>query len=278
MVALLFAAGALVATAPAARAEEVKVLCPKVPPKTPDIARSAVYKDTPFKAGEAATYEVSWMGMKAGYATLEVRPPQKIGGIWQRVFHAEASTGDWFRHIFVAKEMAEAYSRPWDFGITKFYMDQNEGKLFSQPFRQEKWLDFDQDHCKVHERTKTPEKEVKADYDLSYGAIDALGVVYALRGRTFTLGKVERAPVYTSKKNWWLEAKPVAMENVTVGAGTFATVKLKLTTFLGKELQQQGDVYAWIATNTPEKQLVQVEGEIKLGSVWIKLDKFKEGN
>ena len=56
------------------------------------------------------------------------------------------------------------------------------------------------------------------------------------------------------------------------------TVKLKLQTFIGKELQQKGDVYAWIATGTPERQLVQIQGDIKLGSVWIKLHKFQPGS
>ena len=60
--------------------------------------------------------------------------------------------------------------------------------------------------------------------------------------------------------------------------GTYDTVKLKLTTFIGKELQQKGDIWAWVATNTPEKQLIQVQGEIKIGSVFVKLHKYVPGS
>jgi hypothetical protein len=267
----------LLAAAPA-RAEDIAVDCPKKVPKVPAIERADVYKDTPFKAGESAMYEVTWAGLKAGYATLEVRSPTKYNGIWHRVFHVEAATGDWFSGVFVAKEAVDAKSRPWDFGIAQFFMDQNEGKLFHSPFVQQKWLDFDHDHCVVHERTKVPDKaEEKADHPLFRGANDSLGVAYNLRARKFKLGQVERAPVYTSEKNWWLEATPLAFEKIQVPAGTFDTVKLKLKTFIGKQMQQQGDVYAWIATSTPEKQLVQIQGEIKLGSVWIKLHSYKAG-
>ncbi len=270
---------ASLAGAPVARAEDIKVECPKNPPKPPVVERADVYKATPFKAGESATYEISWGGAKVGYGTLEVRPPRKYNDVWHRVFHVTASTGDWFSAIFVAKEEMESISRPWDFGVSKFYMDQNEGKLLSRAFQQKKWLEFDHDHCKVHERIAQPDKkEESADHDLSYGAIDALGVLYNLRARDFKIGTKERAPVYTSEKNWWLEAEPLAMEKVSVPAGTFDTVKIKLTTFIGKDLQQKGDVWAWISVNTPEHQLVQVQGEIKLGSVFIKLHKFAPGS
>lgn len=272
----------VMATFVGAQTPEIPINCPAQPPAIPEIGRGDVYKDTPFKAGEIATYEVSWAGLKAGYATMEARSPIKhpIRGkpVWHRVFHVDASTGDWFKSIFVAKESMTALSRPWNYSVSHFYMDQNEGKLFSRPFVQKKWLDFDQEACKVHERIQQPEKpEDKKSFDLSYGAIDALGVVYQLRSRNFKIGRKERALVYTSEKNWWLDAEPLLIENVKVPAGEFKAVKLKLTTYLGKELQQKGDVFAWVATETPQRQLVQIQGEIKIGSVWIKLHQYKAG-
>lgn len=262
-----------------AHAEDIKVVCPNPLPKIPEISRADVYRDSPFKSGETAVYEVSWGGLKAGDATLDVRPPRKHQDVWHRVFHVEAKTGDWFKAIFIAKEEVEAVTRPWDFGVSKFFMEQDEGKIFGRRFQQKKWLDFDHNNCKVKERVVEPDKAEKTStFDLSYGANDALGVLYNLRARNFRIGQKERAPVYTSEKNWWLEADPIAFEKVTVPAGTYDTVKLKLQTFIGKELQQKGDVWAWIATNVPERPMVQVQGEIKIGSVWIKLNKFKPGS
>lgn len=252
--------------------------CPAVKPKAPEVARADVYAKSPYKAGEESVYELTWAGLKAGYGTIQVRPPRKHNNIWHRVFHAQASTGDWFKAIFVAREELEALIRPWDFGVSKFYMDQNEGKLFSRPFVQKKWLEFDHDNCKVSERVVVPGKDEKnGTFDLSYGANDALGVIFNLRTRDFKIGQKERALVYTSERNWFLEADPVAIEKVQVPAGTFEAVKLKLQTFIGKELQQKGDVYAWIGTNS-DRPLVQIQGEIKIGSVWVKLHKYKNGN
>lgn len=260
------------------RAEDAPVVCPPEPEKIGDMPRAEVYKQVPFKAGEAAVYELSWAGLKAGEAVLEVRPPRRHQNLWHRVFHVEAKTGDWFKAVFIAKDEIEAISRPADFAISKFFIEQDEGKMFGRRFQQKKWLDFDHSRCKVTERLAEAGKEEKtSQFDLARGAMDALGVVYQLRTRNFTKGVKERALVYTSEKNWWLDAEPVSFEPLTVPAGTFQTVKLRLQTFIGKELQQKGDVWAWIATDRPEHPLVQVQGEIKIGSVFIRLHRFQPG-
>lgn len=257
---------------------EEQFVCNKKDIKIPTISRSEVYASTPFKNGESSTFEVSYMGLKAGYATIKVMPPRKHEGIWHRIFYGEAKTGDWFKAIYIATYGIEAISRPWDFGISKFYMEKDEGKLFSNRQLFKKWLDFYHDKCKVSEKTWEPQKpEERKEFDLQFGAIDALGVVFRMRTKNYVLNKVERELVYTSEKNWWLEAKPIAFEKITVPSGTFDTVKLKLQTFIGKELQQKGDVYAWIATDHPAKPLVQVEGEIKIGSLWMRLHQFTPG-
>ena len=267
------------ATGGVAQGKDVPIECPKPMPPAPDWARAQTYEGVPFKPGEESTFEVSWAGMNAGFATMEVRPPIKHGGKWHRVFHAEAKTGDWFKTIFTGHDIIEAYSRPWDFGVSKFYLEQYEQGAFKSAFISKKWLDFLQEECQVKEKTWRPEKSDKLEtFPLSFGAIDALSVVYFMRTKEYKIGQTERAPVYTSEKNWFLEAKPLAFEKVTVPAGTFDAVKIQLHTYLGKALQQKGDVFVWVSTGTPQKQILQIQGEIKIGSVWMKLKTFQPGN
>ena len=255
-----------------------KVDCPTPAPLTPKLARSETYKDVPFQAGEKATYEVFYAGMLAGTGSLEVKTAQKQRDAWHRVFHAHAKTGDWYKLIFVAEDMVEATSRPWDFGITKFYMEQDEGKMFGTRLVQKKYLDFDHDGCKVTERVWKPGvRDANDSHDLQRSAIDALGAVFKLRTFNYQVGKTERFMVYTDSKNWWLEATPIAREKVTVKAGTYDAIKLKLQTYLGKELQQKGEVFVWIDQGTPQRPLVQIKGDIKIGSVWLEMESFVAG-
>ncbi|MCX6126743.1 MAG: DUF3108 domain-containing protein [Proteobacteria bacterium] len=254
------------------------VVCPNPLPVSPvDIPRSAVYQDAPFKAGEISTFQVSWMGMLAGYGAIEIHSPQKHNGVWHRVYHIEGKTGDWFSGIFVAKDEATAIVRPWDGGVSKFYIEQHEGKFLSKPFVQKKWLDFNHNACKVSEKVSVPDQpdDVK-ERDVQYGAVDAIGAALKLRSLKYTIGKPEKFLVYTSEKNWFFEATALTKEDVTVPAGTYPATKLKLQTYVGKELQQKGEVYAWIHTKPPH-QLVQIQGEIKLGSVFMRLSEYVPG-
>lgn len=257
---------------------EYKVVCPNPLPVAPkEIARSDVYKDTPFKAGEVSTYQVSWMGMLAGYGTIEIQSPQKHNGIWHRVYHVDGKTGDWFKGFYVAHDEATAFTRPWDWGVSKFYMEQQEGKLIGSSFVQKKWLDFNHDKCKVNEKVWMPDKpEELHERDVQYGAIDAIGAALKLRTFTYKIGSPEKFLVYTSEKNWFFEATPLAIEDVVVPAGAYKTTKLKLQTYIGKDLQQKGEVFAWV-NNIGPRQLVQIQGDIKIGSVFMRMSQFQAG-
>ncbi len=74
------------------------------------------------------------------------------------------------------------------------------------------------------------------------------------------------------------ESKGHKIEEVEVKAGKFEVVRVRLKSYLGKELQQQGRLTAWIATKKhPSRPLVKVEGELKFGSAYMELSKFKPG-
>jgi hypothetical protein len=256
----------------------MEVICPKTPENIPEITRAEVYAATPFRAGEKTTYELSWAGMKAGYADIEAKPPSKHEGIWHRIFSIDAKTGDWFRSVFYGKDQAMAYSRPSDFAVSKFYIEQYEEPVFKKPYVSKKWLDFNHKDCTVNEKTWDPAKgERVTKHAVSRGAIDALGAIFYLRTLTYKPGERRRALIYTSEKNWWLEADPVAFEKVKTPVGEFDAVKLKLRTYLGKVMQQKGDIFIWIATGTRERQLLQIQGEIKIGSVWARMINYQPG-
>jgi hypothetical protein len=263
--------------APPAVPEPTKTACgADLPPK--DFSRQDVYKGRPFQPGESANYEVSYVGVHAGYGNIDVEQPIRHDGVWHQVFSGNASTGDWYEKIFIVKDKIRAVSRPWDFGAAQFYIEQDEGLFFGRRFTQKKWITFDQNNCKVFEKTENRKKEIKNDeYQLEPGADDALSAFFALRTLNFKPGRTERIQVYTSEKNWFLDAEPITEESVQVPAGTFKAMKLKLTTYLGKDLQQKGDVFIWIATEHPNRPMIRVEAEVKVGSIQVRLKNFVPG-
>lgn len=260
----------------------------------PEISRSEVYKEVPFQPGEEARYTLKYGLLKVhvGYGFLRVQAPTKYAvGIvgkdgkpasenrWHRSFAAEAYTGDWYKMIFAGHDKLQAFSRPWDYGVTKFYMSQDEEKPFVRRFQAEKWLDFNHSNCIVHEKTvdHKKNKEKVEEHYLQSGAVDALGALYRLRTFKFEINKVERFLVYTSEKNWWLEATPLALETVETPMGPLKAHKLGVKTYLGKELQQRGTLFVWIASEHPNRPMVKVEGEVTFGSIQLLIDQYTAG-
>ncbi len=284
---------AVLAASPASVSESGEA-CPTTAIPAPEWDRSETYKGMPFQSGEESRYILKYGLLKVhvGYGFLRVLPPTKFStpvsrkdasvvseGRWHRVFSAEAYTGDWYKMIFAGHDKMQAYARPWDFGVTKFYISQNEEKPFVRRFHAEKWLDFDHVSCNVHERTldHKKKKESLADHFLQPAALDALSALFKLRTYTWELNKTERILVYTSEKNWWLEATPIAEEKITTEAGDFRAHKLELKTYLGKELQQRGKLFVWIAADHPQRPMIRVEGVVTFGSVYLELDRFTPG-
>lgn len=243
------------------------------------LSKEQTYQNVPFNQGELASYRVYYMGIMVGYGHLQVMPPILYKKEWLWHFSAHASTGDWYRAIFAAKDQAVAYARPGSFAVRKFYLKQDEGKLFGKRLIQEKWLNFHENICTVEEiirkdQENSPRKEQS---ELAHNATDVLSAVYRLRSVSYSDTSPRKFLVYSSRKNWWLEAAPMKHESITVPAGTFSAVRLRLQTFLGQDLQQKGDVHIWIADQHPSHPLLKVEGEIKIGSVVMELNEFVPG-
>lgn len=268
--------------------------CPQ--PKGPlrKVSRSEVYKNTPFKAGETSTYSLLYSSAKVhvGYGIMKVMPPLKYPvsvrsngkiskkKLYHRVFHAEAYTGDWYKLIFAGHDKMQAISRPQDFGISKFYIQQNEKKPFGRPTQKEKWLDFNHTDCRVSvkEKDHTRNRERQESYYFNPSAVDVYGALFKLRTLSYKLGTPEGFMIYTSEQNWMLKAVPLAEETIKVPAGTFKTYKINLETYIGKDLEQKGKFHIWIAKDHPNRPLVKVLAEVAFGTAIMHLEKFQPGS
>src|SRR5690606_15296224 len=111
------------------------------------------------------------------------------------------------------------------------------------------------------------------------GSMDTLGVAFWLREQSYEVGKPLKTLVYSSEKNWWLEARPLSIGPLETKAGKFEkAVKLNLQTYIGSELQQKGDVNLWIDMQGKSRAILMIQAEIQLGSIWIEMINYKAGS
>ncbi len=251
--------------------------CPQSPPNHWSVGYEETYQNMPFQVGEKAIYKIWFIGLLAGHFVMEVKKPVKRNGIWHMHFFSELKSDRSYESFFRVNDSMTSYSGPVDFRISKFSFKQDEWSLISDHVRQIKHLEFDHENCRVRELVYINEKETqKQEFELHYGAKDSLGMIYYLRSLSYKIGRQERTLVYSSKKNWWLEATPVAKETIAISAGKFNTIKLKLLTYIGKDLQQQGDLHIWIA-ETRNRPVVKIQGKLAIGSLLFELMEYQEG-
>lgn len=286
--------------APVAHAEEAPAPVGENPPckpvqgATPELSRAETYKGLPYQPGEEVRYILKFGALKVhvGYGYLRVQAPVKQQiktlladgkiaeeGRWHRVYAAEAYTGDWYKYIFAGHDSLQSFTRPWDGVVSKFYINQNEEKPFVRRFNAEKWLDFDHSTCTVKQKfvdhKKKQEKLTESYIDPL--SVDAMAAAYKLRTFNYQLNKTERFLVYTSEKNWWLEATPTAIEDIVTAIGTHKAYKLTVKTYLGKELQQKGNLFVWVAIDHPQHPILKIQGEVTFGSIYTEIDRFTPG-
>ena len=236
-----------------------------------------VYKADPFKEGELQTFDISYMGIFVGWATLGVEKPVKFHDKWHQVFSGAANTSPSYEALFVGRDSLKAYSLPGSFAVSKFKMEQYEHKILSKAFISSKWIEYDQASCLAKETVILQGEDPKRkEVRLEPGANDVVSAFYNIRSKSLNVGDVHKILIYTSEKNWFAEASVQAHEKIKVPSGDYDTAKIKLKTYLGKELQQRGDLYMWVGLG-PDKPVVKIEGEIKIGKVKFELAKYDRG-
>ena len=275
---IIAAATLVVGSMPARADHDSAAVCPDSHPSAPQVSLEDVYRGMPFQPGERARYSVAYMGVPAGFGVMTVDPPANSGGSWQRAFRAQAHTGDWYRRVYDGEGSVMALSRPSDFGATGYWYEQEGQTLMAKRTHRKRVLTFEQEACKVIEYTKRTGKLAHSEeVALSYGATDMLSALYYLRTMDYEIGKVERRLLYASGKNLWLEVSPVGYETLTVPAGTFKALKLKLQAYFRDEPLRKRSVEIWLVPDHPNRPIVRADAQMKIGQVRLELMEFVAG-
>lgn len=248
------------------------------PPPT-QYTEADVYQGLPFSKGEFLKFDVSYLGIHAGFLEFKVLQPTTFNNRWFMGFNTLVITGEWYNKIFKAKDEGTGYASPSSFQPYEFRLTQDNNPLFGRRYIEDKLLRFDTQNCTVTEEYRDDKGKVTKSVQaaLEPDAMDILSALYNLRTVDFVKNAEAKIKVYTSEKNWWLTATREDFVHLNVPAGKFDAVRLKLQTFIGKELQQKGAAKIWIAINHPNKPLLKIEAQIKIGSFIAVLSKFDAG-
>ena len=229
-----------------------------------------------YREGERLVYDVTWLGIKAGEATLEVQGVVTVAG--HQAYHlvTTAQSVPVISKIYRVDDRTESFLETDPMRALQFDKNLREGRYRHNSqtvFDQERgiatfrYLDFSNVPKNI---TRLDEAErygkyVTQEFPFSPGALDELSVLYYVRTLPLQASTTVMAKVFASKKNWELEVKVLGRETLETVLGRRETLKVEpLLTYEGI-FQRKGRMIVWL-TDDAERVPVQMKSEIVIGS------------
>jgi len=229
-----------------------------------------------YREGERLVYDVTWLGIKAGEATLEVQGMVNVDG--HQAYHlvTTAQSAPVISKIYRVDDRTESFLETDPARSLRFDKNLREGRYrhSSQTvFDHEKgiatlrYLDFSQvprDITRLDEAERYG-KYVNQEFPLNSGALDELSVLYYVRTLPLLASTTVTARVFASRKNWELEVKVLGRETLDTVLGRRETLKVEPLLKFEGIFQRKGRMIVWL-TDDAERIPVQMESEIVIGS------------
>lgn len=211
-----------------------------------------------FKIPERLTYDLTWSGIKAGEAVLEIKDD---GG--DLVINSTATSTKLVSVFYKVEDRVESRVHKGNDSLLahsmNYRLNLREGK-----HRKKKEVLFDAIHSKAlyMDYLSNERKEI----DISFPIFDPLSSFYYLRGMDLEVGKSLFVTIFDSKKVWNVEVQVLRKERIQVPAGEFDTIVIKPLLKSEGIFYRRGDIYIWLSDD--EKRIpVKLKTKVKIGSI-----------
>lgn len=214
---------------------------------------------SPFRIPEKFVYDLTWTGIKAGSATLELTSDGdkiKIVSTAQSapfisVFY---TVDDRIESILSRNPLFSALGQPVNYRI----------KLREGRHRRDKEIVFDRITNKASYRDYL--KKEKKEFDVPSNVFDPLSSFYHLRTLELVVGRPVYVSVFDSKKVWNVEVQVLRRERITIPAGTFDTIVIKPDMKSEGIFYRKGEIFIWL-TDDAKHIPVKLQTKVAVGSI-----------
>ncbi len=229
-------------------------------------APAAACPDAPaLLGGERLAFDISWLDIPAGRATLAIEERVEVGGRLAVRIVSTAESNKFVDVFYKVRDRAESIFDCKGRYSHHFLLRSREGKR-----RRERDYAFDLARQEV--RLEQPGAEVRR-FPLVGPVQDPLSILYAARTQPLEVGRPVFLSAFEGSRRWDLEVHVLRRERVTVPAGSFDTIVVKPLLKFEGVFQQKGDVVVWL-TDDARRMPVRMESQVKIGSVAAELTSY----
>ncbi len=232
------------------------------------IVSPKVLEQHAFKVGEYLRYTLDYGIVSAGYAELSIEKKSKKEGKW--TYHMAGfgrTTGitDW---AFRTRDYYDTYISEEDLLPVEFIRDVDEGGYLIN-----RHLYFN------HEELTAKDSKLSIDTSIAInpGARDLLSAFYYLRCLEVSdlqRGDKIQLTIFMDHENYPFQLKYLGRETVKIDAGKVNCLKFIPVVQDGRVFRDEESITLWVSDDA-NKIPVYIKSKLKVGSVKVKLDEYK---
>ncbi|MCL5024794.1 MAG: DUF3108 domain-containing protein [Nitrospirae bacterium] len=212
-----------------------------------------------FQIPEVLNYDLTWTGIKAGEASLEIRDKGN-----EILITSTARSVKWVSVFYtvddrVESRVAKNHSSPVIGNPLRYLLRLREGR-----HRKNKEVIFDARNAKAVYIDHLDRE--RKEFAVPSVVFDPLSSFYYLRTLKLEVGKPVYVTIFDDKKVWKVEVQVLRKERIEVPAGGFNTIVVKPLMRSEGIFSRRGEIYIWL-TDDDRRLPVLVKTKVKIGSV-----------
>lgn len=212
-----------------------------------------------FTVPEKLIFDLTWTGLQAGTATLEITNDKG-----QTKIISTTRSADWVSVFYKVDDRIEALLKKTQ-NVSLVGLPENyRVKLWEGRHRRDKEVIFDHANRQAtfidHRRTE------KKTFTIEENTLDPLSSFYYIRTLKYEVGKSVYVDIFDSKKLWNVEVQVLRKEKVKTKLGEFDTVVIKPLMKSEGIFNRKGDIYIWL-TDDLKRIPVKMQTKVAVGSI-----------
>jgi hypothetical protein len=220
----------------------------------------------PFQEGEELTFEVSWLGISVGVATLRVGKQVHTDGHDVLPLLSLAHSHPFFSTLYEVDDRVESHLDLQQL-LTRYYRI----RLKEGGYRVHREVTFDPAQQRA---TYSNNHQPARLLPTGAAAQDPLSSLYVVRTLPLQVGASVYLPIFDRGQTSLTEIQVLQRERLQLPFGTVNTLKLKPILHTSGIFQHEGELFIWL-TDDAHRVPVQMLSRITIGSVTARLRKVK---
>jgi len=231
----------------------------------------------PFRVGEKVTLMMTYFGVSAGDAVLELSPFAEVNGRKAYHFHSTMQSSSVFSMFYRVDDFCDSYVDYEELVPLNFTLSATETKQLKEVRQFFDWKNKKADYWERRVTKESGPEEKKKSWDLIpysqniYTAIQYVRIFQLRDGKTYIYH------VSDDGRAWDVKATVLRREILNTALGNMKTIVVKPEVLTEGILKPMGEVLFWY-TDDDRKFPVKFEAKIKIGKVIGYLKGLEKGS